>query len=162
MKDAVLTLSRCSRISLSVRDNVDVPNSLRVTLVLSSGSPVEFSRVEPSDTQKPLTFSVVKARNASEPKWFLKFHKLRSYWNQEWKGLKSAWLKIAVDQDCFLNLKITYDQAKRARSKKSWEQKRHKVSYIYISAKIRERCPCVMGACPQRQTGVFVDFGALG
>ena len=111
--------------------NVDVRNDLRAALVLSGGRVVEFSRVEPTNAQKPLTFSVVAAPNTNTiggRKWCLKFYKLRAYWNQQWQGMKSAWLKLVVDQDCCLNIKITYDKDKRTRSKNKWEKQRNKVT----------------------------------
>ena len=129
-------------------DDVDVPNDLRAELVLGRGRVFEFSRVEPNNTQKP-TFTVEAATDSNASgrkgclKWRLKFHNLRTYWNQEWKDIKSAWLKLVVDRNCCLNIKITYDKEKRVKSKKKlYEQKkREKVTYAFV--KTRERCSCM-------------------
>ena len=112
------------------RSDVDVLNDLRAELVLDKGRVFEFSRVEPNNTQKP-TFTVEAATDSNASgqkkgylKWRLKFHNLRTYWNQEWKNMKSAWLKIVVDRNCRLNINMTYDKEKRVKSKKKlYEQK---------------------------------------
>ena len=132
------------------RVNTDIQKELRVSILTSyPGNTFEFTPAELNEygqprTDQPLTFSVSQQKNDNHAsccttKWKIKLYKLRAHWDQNWGSNKFAWLKLFVADDCYLNIRITYDKERQSKFKSMWYQRnkerrrqRKRVAWAYI------------------------------
>lgn len=116
------------------RVNTDIQKELRVSILTPyPGNTFEFTPAKLNEygqprTDQPLTFSVSQQKNDNHAsccttKWKIKLYKLRAHWDQNWGSNKFAWLKLFVADDCYLNIRITYDKERQSKFKSMWYQR---------------------------------------